>query len=76
MTPRDRPTLDAAGERIGTVGWVGDDDAISARIVDAAAAGATEILYAPCGPDIPRELRAFARAAGLARRALRKDPAR
>jgi 5,10-methylenetetrahydromethanopterin reductase len=24
------------------------------------AAGVTEVLYAPMGPDIPRELRAFA----------------
>jgi len=66
VTDRDRPLLDQAGELIGSTGWVGDDDRIRARIADAAAAGATEILFAPSGPDIPRELRAFARAAGVA----------
>ena len=28
------------------------------------AAGATELFYSPAGPDIPRELRAMARAVG------------
>jgi 5,10-methylenetetrahydromethanopterin reductase len=61
VTERDRSLLEQAGELVGTVGWVGDRHAIRTLIAEAAAAGATEILYAPSGPDIPRELRAFAR---------------
>ena len=38
---------------------------IGARLRALPAAGITEIAYQPMGPDIPRELAAFARAAGL-----------
>ena len=38
---------------------------IRQKIAEAEAGGATEIIYAPAGPDIERELRAFAAAAGL-----------
>jgi 5,10-methylenetetrahydromethanopterin reductase len=65
VTERDRPLLDVAGDLIQHSGMVGHDDEVKAKIDAAGAAGATEILYAPSGPDIPRELRAFARAAGL-----------
>jgi 5,10-methylenetetrahydromethanopterin reductase len=38
---------------------------VSTRIGEYAEAGVTEIVYQPSGPDIERELRAFASAAGL-----------
>jgi 5,10-methylenetetrahydromethanopterin reductase len=38
---------------------------ISARLRALASAGITEVAYQPMGPDIPRELTAFARAAGI-----------
>jgi 5,10-methylenetetrahydromethanopterin reductase len=38
---------------------------VSEKIARYAAAGVTELVYQPAGPDIERELRAFARAAGL-----------
>jgi 5,10-methylenetetrahydromethanopterin reductase len=40
---------------------------IGARLRALTAAGITEVAYQPMGPDIPRELAAFAAAAGLAR---------
>ena len=39
---------------------------IGARLRALTSAGITEVAYQPMGPDIPRELAAFARAAGLA----------
>ena len=39
------------------------------RIAQAEADSATELIYQPAGPDIPRELRAFAAVAGLEHRA-------
>jgi len=38
---------------------------IAERIDAFAEQGITELAYQPCGPDIPRELEAFATAAGL-----------
>jgi 5,10-methylenetetrahydromethanopterin reductase len=60
---RERFLLDAAGPLLARSGWTGDAQAIRARIEKAAAGGATEIVYMPAGPDVPRELAAFARAA-------------
>jgi 5,10-methylenetetrahydromethanopterin reductase len=60
VTERDRPLVDAAGEMIGLLGWAGTKDQIRERAEAAIAAGATEIMYTPAGPDIPRELRAWA----------------
>ena len=37
---------------------------IGPRIEALAAQGITELAYQPCGPDLPRELEAFAAAAG------------
>jgi 5,10-methylenetetrahydromethanopterin reductase len=39
---------------------------IAARLRALTEAGITEVAYQPMGPDIPRELAAFAAAAGLA----------
>ena len=58
---RERPLLEAAGPLLVQSGWTGEDSAVRARIEKAVAGGATEIVYMPAGPDIPRELSAFAR---------------
>jgi 5,10-methylenetetrahydromethanopterin reductase len=63
VTDRDRPLLDAAGEGLLASGWTGDAASVRERLVDAATAGITEILYTPAGPDVERELEAFAGAA-------------
>jgi 5,10-methylenetetrahydromethanopterin reductase len=57
VTERDRPLL--SGEGLTNFTWTGEADVLRARLDATAAAGTTEILYAPIGPDIPRELRAF-----------------
>jgi len=59
---RDRAQLDAAGPALATTGWVGTAAEIRAKAEGAVAEGASEILYTPAGPDVDRELRAFARA--------------
>ena len=65
VTDLDRILVDAAGDGIVGMGWVAEADAMKAKIAEAEAAGTTEIIYAPSGPDIARELRTFARAAGV-----------
>jgi hypothetical protein len=47
------------------VGWTADAATLRERLTATEAAGASEILYAPMGPDVPRELRAFAAVGGL-----------
>jgi len=51
---------------VGAMTFTGEQGELRARWSALAAAGATEIAYAPAGPDIPRELRAMARVASLA----------
>ena len=65
VTDLDRILVDAAGDGIVGMGWVAEADGIAANIAAAEAGGSTEIIYAPSGPDVARELRAFAKAAGL-----------
>ncbi|MCU1452783.1 MAG: Luciferase-like, subgroup [Acidimicrobiales bacterium] len=60
---RDRPLLDAAPDGLAQTGWIGDRDDIAGRVEASAAAGVSELLYAPAGPDVTREIRAFATAA-------------
>jgi 5,10-methylenetetrahydromethanopterin reductase len=57
VTERDRPLLD--GELLKAFSWTGEAPEVRMRIDALGAAGATEILYAPMGPDVPRELRTF-----------------
>jgi 5,10-methylenetetrahydromethanopterin reductase len=57
VTERDRPLLD--GDLLKAFSWTGEAADVRIRIDALADAGATEILYAPMGPDIPRELRTF-----------------
>ena len=61
VSERDRPfitgeLLVAGGAALSAEGW-------RAGLAGAEAAGATEIAYQPAGPDIARELEAFAKAA-------------
>jgi 5,10-methylenetetrahydromethanopterin reductase len=59
---RERALLDPA---VGAMTFTGTLEELRERWSALAAAGATELAYAPGGPDIPRELRAMARVAGL-----------
>jgi 5,10-methylenetetrahydromethanopterin reductase len=57
LSERDRAALDPS--IIPAFTCTGTAEDVRARVDAMAEAGATEILYAPIGPDIPRELRAF-----------------
>jgi 5,10-methylenetetrahydromethanopterin reductase len=63
VTERDRPLLDAAGERLLGTGWTGDAASVAARMDAVGAQGISEVVYCAAGPDIRRELKAFAAAA-------------
>jgi 5,10-methylenetetrahydromethanopterin reductase len=63
----DRPVI--TGDVVRAYTFTGEAADLRARIAGLAAKGTTEIAFQPAGPDIPRELTAFARMAGLARRA-------
>jgi 5,10-methylenetetrahydromethanopterin reductase len=63
VTERDRPYI--TRELISAFTYTGSPAQIAEKLAAAAAAGVTEIAFQPAGPDIPRELRAFASAAGL-----------
>jgi 5,10-methylenetetrahydromethanopterin reductase len=65
ISERDRTLIEAAGAFITQIGWTGDAEAIRRHLSESASAGATEIVMSMAGPDIPRELRAFALACGL-----------
>lgn len=58
LTRRDRAAL-GDGALIPSFTWTGTADEVRARAEAVADAGGTELLYAPSGPDIERELRAF-----------------
>lgn len=60
VTERDQAVLDAAGAALLGTGWTGDRASIRSRLEHAEALGATEVIYTPAGPDVPRELTAFA----------------
>jgi len=57
VSDRDRPLL--SGDGVAAFTWTGEADALRVRLAGAAESGVTEVLYAPMGPDVPRELRAF-----------------
>jgi len=66
LTPRDRAGLEGGlSELIGSFTLTGTAAEVAERIEALAAQGITELAYQPCGPDIPRELDAFAAATGL-----------
>jgi 5,10-methylenetetrahydromethanopterin reductase len=54
-----------AGERILGTGWTGDAASVAARLDEVGAQGISEGVYCAAGPDINRELAAFAAAAAL-----------
>jgi 5,10-methylenetetrahydromethanopterin reductase len=64
VTERDRPLLD--GELLRAFTWTASRAELRERLAMVESAGVSEILYAPMGPDVPRELRAFAEVGGLA----------
>jgi 5,10-methylenetetrahydromethanopterin reductase len=63
VTQRDRALVDAAGERLLATGWTGDAESIAARMDAVGSEGISEVVYCAAGPDIERELEAFATAA-------------
>ncbi|NQZ99055.1 MAG: LLM class flavin-dependent oxidoreductase [Myxococcales bacterium] len=54
---RERPFLDP---QVGAMTFTGSAAELRERFAALERAGATELLYSPAGPDIPRELRAMA----------------
>jgi 5,10-methylenetetrahydromethanopterin reductase len=60
----DQPVV--TGDLIETFTFTGEAPALRERLRDLAARGVTEIAYQPKGPDIARELTAFATMAGIA----------
>lgn len=60
LTERDQALVTAAGPALLTPGWSGDEATIRERVEAAGAAGVTEVVYIPAGPDPNRELTAFA----------------
>ena len=66
LTDRDRAGLEAGlADLIGPFTLTCLPDEVPARLDAFAAQGITELAFQPCGPDLPRELEAFAAAAGL-----------
>jgi 5,10-methylenetetrahydromethanopterin reductase len=53
------------GEFMAQSGIAASADAWRARLAGMQERGVTEVVYQPAGPDIPREMRAFAQVAGL-----------
>ena len=60
---RERALLDP---NVGAMTFSGSESELAGRIAGLAKAGTTELVFSPAGPDIPRELRAMARAARAA----------
>ena len=64
IEPNENDKTVLTGEFIRATTLTGTADELRSRLASLEAAGATEIAYQPAGPDIPRELRAFAQMAG------------
>jgi 5,10-methylenetetrahydromethanopterin reductase len=58
LNATDRPFV--TGDMVEQFTWTGDQAALRTRVEATIESGVTELLYAPMGQDIPRELRAFA----------------
>ncbi|WP_193044717.1 LLM class flavin-dependent oxidoreductase [Mycolicibacterium baixiangningiae] len=67
VEPGPQVGLDRLVRCSGAVGLTGTAAQVADEVARYAAAGVTELVYQPAGPDIERELDAFARAAGLTR---------
>lgn len=61
--PADQAGIAAAGPALLSAGWTGPPASIKPRIEEARQGGITEIIYAPSGPDVTREVQAFLSAA-------------
>jgi len=60
---RDQAVLDLADEStLAGVGWTGTNASVKEKVSHASSVGVREILYTPAGPDVDREMRAFAAA--------------
>jgi len=70
LTGRDRDLAVAAGPALLTAGWTGTPAQLRDKAAQAAAAGVTEIVYAPAWPDVTAELAAYAEALSGALRPL------
>ena len=57
VTERDRSLFN--GDLLRAFSWTAPAPELRERLDALEATGVTEVLYAPMGPDIPRELRAF-----------------
>jgi 5,10-methylenetetrahydromethanopterin reductase len=67
LNQADQAAWDAGGHALLKQATVsGTADQVAARLSDLAEAGVTELVYQPCGPDIPRELETFMAAARTA----------
>ncbi len=64
VTGRDRALVSAAGDRLLGGALTGTPSEVATRLQDMGQAGVTEVVYNPTGPDIDRELEAFASASG------------
>ena len=53
------------GSLVKELTFSGTEEDLRKRLADVANAGVTEVVYQPSGPDVERELQAFARMAGL-----------
>jgi 5,10-methylenetetrahydromethanopterin reductase len=65
LSQHDQELLARAAPLLGRWTMTGTGADIGARLRALTSAGITEVAYQPIGPDIPRELAAFAGAAGL-----------
>jgi len=63
VSDHDRPFIDPAAAAAASL--TGTRNELRGRLQALEAAGATEVLWQPAGPDIERELRSFAGMAGL-----------
>ncbi len=67
LNPADQAAWEAGGHVLLEQATVsGTADQVAARLGDLADGGVTELVYQPCGPDIPRELETFMAAARAA----------
>ena len=64
LSPHDQALLERAAPLFPSWTMTGTRTDIAARLRALTEAGITEVAYQPMGPDIPRELAAFAQAAG------------
>lgn len=58
----DLAAIAAAGPALLDTGWTGAPATVKQKASEAHTAGITEIIYAPAGPDIEREIRRFVEA--------------